>query len=164
MTIHFPDGKSVKANELGLVMDTIYRHSDKIFGEYFLQQSAWLGVPAVNTSGGGHFRTLLSRPQLSFTGFLAARPDLWKYLSQAEEISLEAGYFDQTFIADANGQVLARTKLAGDDLTIAQVELAEKTPVPHTPQPKIDLSPLTYWVDKMVNALLVNYYNQRWKN
>jgi hypothetical protein len=164
MTIHFPDGNSVNPDGLGPVMNTIYRNSGKIFGEFFLGQSAWLGVPALNTSGGGQFRTSFSRPRLSFFGFLATRPDLWKYISQAEKIYLEAGYFDETFIANANGQVLNRTKLDGDDLAVAQVELAEKTPIPQTPQPKIDLSPLTYRVDEMVNALLVNYYNHRWKS
>ena len=163
MTIRFPDGNSVKPDGLGLAMDLIYRNSGKIFGEYTLKQNAWLGVPVVNTTGGGQFCSLLSRPRLSFAGFLAARPDLWKYVSGAEKIYLEAGYFDQTFIADASGQVLNRTKIDGDDIAVAQVELAEKTPVPQTPQPKINLSPLTYRVDELVNALLVNYYNQRWK-
>ncbi len=164
MTIHFPNGNSVKPNGLGPLMNLIYHHSGKIFGEYTLKQNTWLGVPVVNTTGGGRFRSFLSRPRLSFTGFLAARPDLWKYISQAEKIYLEAGYFDQTFIADAQGQVLTRTKIDGDDLAVAQVELAEETPVPQTPQPKIDLSWFTYRVDELVNTLLVNCYNQRWKN
>jgi predicted amidohydrolase len=163
MTIHFPDGNSVTPDKLSPVMDTIYYNSGKIFGELFLQQSAWLGIPAVNTSGGGKFHTALSRPQLSFSGFLAARPDLWKYIPDAKKIHLECGYFDQTFVTDANGQVLARTKIDGDDFAVAQVELAEKTPAPQKPQPKIDLSPLTYRADEFVNALLTNYYNQRWK-
>ncbi len=162
MTVKFPDGNSVTPAGLGPLMQAVYHNAGKIFGEYFLQQSAWLGVPAIQTTGGGHFETRLSRPQLSFTGFLAARPDLWKYISHAEKIVIEAGYFDQTFIADANGQVLTRTKIDGDDVAVAQVELAEKTPIPQGPQPKIDLNPLTYWVDGMVNALLVNYYDQRW--
>jgi hypothetical protein len=86
MTIHFPDGKSVTPNGLGLLMDTVYQNSGKIFGEFFLQQSAWLGVPAVNTTGGGEFRSFLSRLRLSFTGFLVARPDLWKYIPRGENL------------------------------------------------------------------------------
>jgi predicted amidohydrolase len=164
MTIKFPDGNSVTPAGLGPLMQAVYHNAGKIFGEYLRQQSAWLGVPAVNTTGGGQFQTHLARPRLSFANFLAARPDLWKYLSQAEKIVIEAGYFDQTFIVDANGQVLNRTTLDGDDVAVAQVELAEKTPVPQTPQPKIDLSPLTYWADEFANAMLVNYYNQRWEN
>jgi len=161
MTIQFPDGNSVTAAELGPLMKAVYHNAGKIFGEYFLQQSAWLGVPSLQTTGGGKFESHLSRPRLSFAGFLAARPHLWKYISQAEKIILTTGYFDQTFIADANGQVLARTKIDGDDLTVTQVELTEKTPLPPSPQPKIDLYPLTYGVDALVNALLANVYNQR---
>jgi hypothetical protein len=164
MIIHFPDGNSVKPDGLGPGMDLIYHNSGKIFGEFLREQSTWLGVPVVNTTGGGQFRSFLSRPRLSFAGFLAARPNLWRYIPQAEKIYLDAGYFDQTMIADANGQVLNRTKIDGDDLALAQVELAEKTPIPATPQPKIDLSPITYRVDELVNALLVNYYNQRWES
>ncbi len=161
MTIRFPDENSVNASGLGPLMKAVYHNAGKIFGELFLQQSAWLGVPSLQTTGGGKFQTRLSRPQLSFAGFLAARPDLWKYLSQAENIFIEAGYFDQTFIADANGRVLARATIDGDDLAIAQAQLAEKTPFPQGPQPKIDLCPITYWVDAMVNGLLVNYHEAR---
>jgi len=162
MTVKFPDGNTVTPDGLGPLMKAVYHNAGKIFGAYFLQQSSWLGVPALQTTGGGRFQSHLSRPQLSFAVQLAARPDLWKYVAQAEKIVLEAGYFDQTFIADAQGDVLKRTQLDGDDVAVAQVELAEKTPVPQEPQPKIDLHPLTYWADALVNALLVNYYNQRW--
>jgi hypothetical protein len=91
---------------------------------------------------------------------LAARPDLWKFIPQAENILQTAGYFDETFIAEARGQVLSRAQLNGDDLTVALVELAAQTPIPQMPQPKIDLSPLTYLADEMTNALLVGYYQQ----
>jgi predicted amidohydrolase len=158
----FPDGKSVTPTELGPMMNTVYRNGDKIFGEFFRGQCAWLGVPAVNTTGGGQFRSWMPRPRLSFAISLAARPDLWKYIPQAEQIFGESGYFDETFIANAQGQVINRARCDGDDVAVAQVELAEKTPAPQTPQPKIDLSPLTYWADELANAMLVSYYNQRW--
>lgn len=163
MTFQFPNGKKVQARELGPVMHTIYRHSEKIFGEYFLQQAAWLGVPSVNTTGTGTFQSKLPRPGLSYAVLLAGRPDLWKFIPQAEKIIQTAGYFDETFIANARGQVLSRSQLNGDDLTVARVELAAQTPAPQTSQPKIDLSPLTYAADQLTNALLVNYYNQHKK-
>ena len=163
ITYTFPDGKSVDPAGLGPIMKAIYRNGDKIFGEFFSAQSAWLGVPAVNTTGGGKFRSLWPRPLLSFAMSLAARPDLWKYIPQAGQIYGEAGYFDETFILNAQGQVLNRTQLDGDDVAAAQVELAQETPVPQAAQPKIDLSPLTYWADGFANAMLVNYYNQRWQ-
>lgn len=163
MTVRFPGGNSVHASGLGPLMNAVYHNAGKIFGELLLQQSAWLGVPALQTTGGGKFQSRLSRPQLSFAGFLAARPDLWKYIPDAENILIEAGYFDQTFIADASGRVLARTTIDGDDLAVARVELVKKTPAPVIPQPKVDLYALTYWVDTLVNALLVREYNQRWQ-
>ncbi len=163
MTFKFPDGSSLQPTGLGPIMQAAYRNSEKIFGEYFLQQSAWLGVPAVNTTGGGQFKSTFPRPRLSFAVLLAVRPDLWKHVAKAEQIYGQAGYFDETFIANAQGQILNRTQLAGDDVAVAQVELAGKTPVPHNPQPRNDLSPLTYRADEMVNALLVNYYNQKWQ-
>ena len=163
ITFQFPNGQTVTARELGPAMQTIYRHSEKIFSEYFLQQAAWLGVPSVNTTGAGTFQSKLPRPRLSYAVLLAARPDLWKFIPQAEEILQTAGYFDETFIADARGQVLSRTQLNGDDLTVAPVALAAQTPSPQTPQPKIDLSPLTYAADQLTNALLVGDYNQRKK-
>ncbi len=161
MTFKLPDGNSVTPDRLGPLMQAVYHNAGKIFGDYFLQQSSWLGVPALQTTGGGQFRSHLSRPQLSFAVQLAARPDLWKYISQADKIVIEAGYFDQTFIADANGQVLTRTKIDGDDLAVAPVELAEKTPSPQRKQPPIDLYPITYWADELANRLLVNYYEAR---
>ena len=163
MIIKFPDGNSVKPRQLGALMKKLYTNNEKVFGEFLLQQSAWLGLPTLQATAGGQFQTKLPRPRLSFAVLLAARPDLWKYVSQAEKIYFEAGYYDQTFIADANGQVLKRAKIDGDDVAVAQVELAGKTPIPQRPQPKIDLSPLTYRADEMTNALLVNYYNQRWQ-
>jgi hypothetical protein len=164
MTFQLPGGNSVKLNELGPLMRLVYANGEKVFSEYFLKQSTWLGVPAIHTTGGGTFHSALPRPKLSLGILLMARPDLWKYIPRAEQARIESGYFDETYIADAQGNVLNRTKLDGDDVAVAQVPLAEKTPVPQTPQPKIDLSPLTYRADELTNAILTGYYNQRWKN
>jgi hypothetical protein len=164
MAYHFPDGRSIKTRtQLGPLIKAILHNGEKVFSQYFLEQTVWLGVPSVNTSGSGVFHSHIPRPRLSLAVWLAARPDLWKYIPQAEKVYMEMGYFDETFIADANGQVLNRTKLNGDDLAVAQVELAGKTPIPQAPQPKIDLSPLTYRADELANALLVGYYEKRWK-
>jgi hypothetical protein len=61
--------------------------------------------------------------------------------------------------------LLAKTKTDNDDLVIAPVELADKTPQPTSlKQPESGLGMLTYLVDIYVNAALKNYYNQRWLN
>jgi hypothetical protein len=91
------------------------------------------------------------------------RPDLWKYLRQADQVTVSAGYFDETFIADANGNVTAKTKLDGDDLVVSSVQIGDTTPRPNKPQPAFGLNPLAYTVDNYSNVLLKSYYNQRWQ-
>lgn len=155
-----PDGKLVLPRELGPFIQTSYRNAEKVFGPYLREQAAWLGVPLVNTTGAGKFRSKLPNPKLALGIYFAARPDLWKYVRQAEEVLLECGYFDETFITDAHGQVLSRTRLDGDDLTISTVELCENVSSPTTPQPKIGLSHLAYLADFLANQLLVSSYKQ----
>ena len=157
---HFPDGKIVYPDELGPVMKQVYRNGGKVFGEYVRQMAAWLGVPLVQTTGAGRFHSFLPRPKLSLAILLMARPDLWKYISQAGKVFIESGYFDETFIADARGQVLSRASLNEDNLTVSTIELAEKQPVPQGIQPKNELSPLAYYADALTNALLVRNYRQ----
>jgi hypothetical protein len=160
MDFRFPDGKTVRPRELGPLMRRVYENGEKVFGKYMRQQAAWLGVPLVNTTGAGEFKSGLPRPRISLSVLLAARPDLWKYLRQAAEARAQAGYFDETFIADARGQVLSRASLDEDNLTVSKVQLAEKTPLPTGKQPKIDLSPLAYRAEELTNALLAPAYRQ----
>ena len=165
MDIHLPDGKVINSSELGKLLQFAYRGADKIFGELYLNQARWLGVPSVNTTGAGTFQSQLPIPKFAAASFFSARPDLWKYIAQAEKITISAGYFDDTFIADADGILLAKTKADDDDLVIAPVDLADKTPQPISiKQPESGLGMLTYLVDIYVNAVLKNYYNQRWLN
>lgn len=157
----FPDGKFVQPSGLGPLLQLAYRNGEKVFGEYMRQQAAWLGVPLVNTTGAGHFQTFLPNPRLSLTLFMAARPDLlWKYGGQAEQVRVECGYFNETFIADASGRVLGRVERDGDDFMVSTVSLAEQTPIPQGPQPKMALSPLTYQADAFANALMAGYYEK----
>jgi predicted amidohydrolase len=153
----FPDGKKVLPAELGPLMKHIYHNGGKVFGEYLRQQTAWLGVPLVHTTGAGQFRSFLPRPRLSLGILLAARPDLWGYVSQAEKVFIESGFFNETFIADASGRVLSRASQDSDNLTVSKLNLPTETPKPRTKQPKIGLSALTYQADALTNRLLSGY-------
>lgn len=155
-----PDGQGVRPNELGAVMRRVYHNSGQVFGEYLRQQSAWLGVPVAQTTGAGRFKSHLPRPRLSLSILLAARPGLWKNIPRAQEAFIESGYFDETFIASANGEVLGRASRDEDNLAVATVEMPDTPPAPRGKQPKIGLSPLAYSADALTNALLAGYYNR----
>lgn len=161
---HLPDGRVVNSRDLGLILKTAYQDAEKIFGEFFLRQARWLGVPSVNTTGAGLFRSALPRPKMSLAILFSLRPDLWKYVSRAEEVTVSAKYYEETFVADADGKPLSRTTLDGDDVTVATVQLADSTPQPKAPQPAYGISPLVYPLDDYFNALMSAYYNQHWRN
>lgn len=163
MDVHLPDGKVINSRQLGRLLQSAYRGAEHIFGDFYLQQARWLSVPSANTTGAGSFRSHLPRPKFAALSFFAARPVLWRYIAQADEIEVSAGYFNDTFVADASGKQLARTQTEGDDLAIAAVLLADERPKPQGPQPHLGLGPLTYFVDWYVNAALKRYYNQRWR-
>lgn len=155
-----PDGQGVRPDELGPVMKKVYHNTGNIFGDYLRQQSAWLGVPATQATGAGRFRSHLPRPRLSLAVLLLARPDLWKNIRRAGEVFIESGYFNETFIANADGEVLRRASRDEDNLVVATVETPDAPPEPRGKQPKIGLSPLAYSADALTNALLTGYYNK----
>jgi hypothetical protein len=160
---HLPNGRVIHTKELGYLSKIVYRNADKVFSEMYLNQAHWLGVPSVNTTGAGVFMSTLPRPVASLSSVFAFRPDLWKYIPQADQVTVTTGYYDDTFIADANGCVIAKTKINGDDLVVSTVQLREATPKPARPQPAFGLSASTYLLDGFVNTLMVSVYNKNWK-
>jgi hypothetical protein len=164
LDFRLPDGRIIKIDELGIPLKNIYRNAEKTFGELFLKQTRWLGVPAVNTTGAGMFKSHLPRPTLSLLSVFFMRPDLWKYIPQADQVMVSAEYFDDTFIADTNGNLVAKTKLNGDDLAVSSVQIGETTPAPNQPQPSFGLSALAYALDGYSNATLKSYYDGNWRD
>jgi len=161
---HLPGNRVVSSKELGFLLKTAYRDMEKAFGEFFLNQARWLGVPSVNTTGAGLFRSGLPRPKMSLAILFSLRPDLWKFISRAGEVTVSAEYFDETFVADANGNKLAQTNLNADDLVVSTVQLADSTPHPQVSQPAYGINPLAYPLDDSSNALMAAYYNQHWQD
>jgi predicted amidohydrolase len=159
---HFVDGRTVKSSELGAVMQGAYANADKTFGELFRNQARWLGVPSVHATGAGKFRSVLPRPKISLAALFSARPDLWKYIAQAGKVQVSAGYFNDTFIANAQGDILNKT--SGDEyLAVATVQLSDQRPVPSEEQPEFGLPRQAYLADQYSNSLLEKYYNKHWR-
>jgi hypothetical protein len=161
-----PNNQKVDSRALGPIINRTFT-GERPFGADLDEQLAWLGVPGVNTSGSGTFRSALPRPRISAAIYLLLRPDLWQFISRGEEIEMTAGYYNETKIVGAGGTPLARVA-AGEGVTMATVELAdEMPPTPTAPQPEIPYANSTYFfIDYFAPALMDTLYRdgirQQW--
>jgi hypothetical protein len=154
MTIVLPDGTRLPTRT-----ELLYRGKDMPFGAELDEHIAWLGVPTVNTAGAGHFKSHLPIPHVSLLGLLAADPQHLRQVPQAAQAMIEADYYPQTKIVDAQGHVLSRVTRDGDGFALAEVELADHPPKPSSPQPDFKLTPLAYATsDWLVPAFTIPLY------
>jgi len=136
------------------------RSSAETFGALLRRQAAALGVPVVNTTGTGLFSSPAPLPQVSLVTYTLGRPDLWRYVPEAGAIMVEAGYFQQTYVADAGGHVLAQVPAGAEHGVVAEVTLPDTLPQPDKPQPRSGVSPFAYMLDEFANAMLRPVYRQ----
>ncbi len=133
-----------------------------VFNDTINQQTAWLGVPAVNTVGSGHIRTAIPNGLGSFVTFLPTAPWLVKYLPQANRMEMSCGMTQGCKVVDASGQVLTElTQEQGETFTIAKVTLADEKPRPRKPQPTSPVPFITYLSsDVLLPSLTVPTYRK----
>jgi hypothetical protein len=135
-TYHFPNGDRVTIDDMGPVMASFKDAGRLLFGDMINQQTAWLGVPAVNTVGTGHIKTAIPNGRASLLTILPAAPWLAKYLPQANQLQMSCAMVQGCKVVDAGGQVLAElTQEQGETFTTAEVALAAEKPSPQKPQP-----------------------------
>ncbi|MBI5952762.1 MAG: carbon-nitrogen hydrolase family protein [Chloroflexi bacterium] len=161
MTLIFPDGRRVEFSELGPMMQLIKHNADETFGAHLRRQSSNLNVPVVHTTGTGLFRSKLPRPGISLASFLMSAPHLWKYLPQAEQVIVESRYFNETYIADASGNVLAQVQPEVESFALAEIEIPVTPPQPHGKQPVFGISILGYWSDAFANWAVTPLYQKK---
>jgi predicted amidohydrolase len=138
--------------------------TDMPFGNDLNQQSTWLRVPVVNTTGSGTFRSKPPMALVSLGGILAGQPALWKQLLHTNQISLECRFYPQTKIVDAQGNLLATITEEGDHCVVAEVELADVPPKPLTSQPKSAYTPYAYLMsDWIAPALMTLLYRRGYR-
>jgi hypothetical protein len=128
-------------------------------------QAAWLGVPAVHSSGGGVFKSPMPAPKISLLGFLFSRPASWGRMRQAGSALLEAPYQHHTQIINAKGDVVGRVAVDGDGFTIAEVELPDAPHKPDQPQPKMRTPDVAFRVNDVIMPFAVrSTYRKKTKN
>jgi len=159
-TFHFPNGDQVTLEDMGPVMASAKGSSSQVFGDMIDQQTAWLGVPAVNTVGCGHIRTDIPNGRLSLLGYAFVAPWLLKYLPQADQLQMSCDMVHECKVVDADGEVLAGlTQEDGEAFALAQVRLAGSKPVPEGPQPAALVSKPVYFLsDVLLPAITKSVY------
>jgi hypothetical protein len=159
-TFHFPNGGRVTFDDMGPAMASMKGTARLVFGDMINQQTAWLGVPTVNTAGSGCIRTAIPNGLATFLAFLPLAPWLVTYLLQAKGMRLSCDLVQGCKAVDAGGLVLAElTQKQGEAFTVAEVTLADERPYPRELQPLSPLPPLTYFIsDVLLPSLTVPVY------
>lgn len=130
LTFHFPDGERVSLAALMGFTQAQRMIINEAFGTHVRRLAAWMGVPVIQTTPYGQFETTLPIPWLSWAVLLARKPSMWRYYLKAGPVTGRARYYDETWITDAGGAVLARYDTAADGFALATVGLADSPPQP----------------------------------
>ena len=139
----FPDGER---------LPTIMAKENHFQDQDIEDQAEWIQVPVIASQGTGIFRSHLPIPHVSVAALLGTRPDLWKWVQQADKAVLEADYEHFAKVLDARGNVLAQIMQEGDSFAVAEVEMADHTPHPQGGQPKMRTSPVGFFGADAVGA------------
>lgn len=135
-TYEFPDGSRLTIDRMGPLMASVKDSGRRLFGDMINEQTAWLGVPAVNTVGSGRITTAVPRGLATLLAILPSAPWLARYLRQASRMRVSCDLIQGCKIVDADGRVLTEMEQAqGEGFTLAEVTLADAPPQPRGAQP-----------------------------
>jgi hypothetical protein len=151
----FPDGSRLTIDQLGPLMATVKGSGRKVFGDMINEQTAWLGVPAVNTVGTGRITTDVPRGMATLLALLPSAPWLARYLPMAHRMRMSADLIQGCKVVAADGHVLTEmTQAQGEGFTVATVALGD-TPRPCGAQPPSQVPPFAYLSSDIVLPRLV---------
>ncbi len=161
-TFVFENGESVTFDDFGLVGRMLKDTGKRLFGEMVNQQTAWLGVPTVQTAASGHLRTVLPASRASLLAFLPAAPALVRHWPHARQVTLTCDFIPGCKVVDARGHVLsALAQSNGEAFTVAEITFADEKPRPRGAQPPSPLPALSYLLsDGVLPALTAPVYRR----
>lgn len=134
-TFTFPNGAQLTIDRMGPLMASVKDSGRRLFGAMINEQTAWLGVPAVNTVGCGRITTAAPRGRAALLAILPSAPWLARYLGQAGDMQLTCDFIQGCKVVDADGRVLAElAQDQGEGFALAQMALPER-PQPRGAQP-----------------------------
>jgi hypothetical protein len=159
---HLANGESLRTDQLGGVMKSIYRAEYTVFHEMLGQYAAWLGVPLVNSGGSGCLDSLVPNPSGSLLALLPSAPGLARYLPKTSGMRITARMTDACQITAADGRMIARvTQEQAESIAIAEVSLPDQRTIPGGPPPSLRPPAAAYlFADTLLPALMETEYRQ----
>jgi hypothetical protein len=144
-TYHFPNGDQLTFDDLGPSMGRLKGSGKLVFDTMIDQQTAWLGVPAVNTVGAGEITTAIPNGLSTLLAYLPLAPRFMRYLGQADQVQMSCAMTPGCKVVVADGRVVAHVPEGqGDAFTLATVQLPATRPRPRSAQPRSPLPWLAY--------------------
>jgi len=161
-TCHFPDGHAISFKDANPLATSMKEAGQRVFGDMLYEQTAWLGVPAVNSGACGQIRTGIPRGELLLKSMILMRPSLIKQISQARHMQMSCSMLASCKVVSAEGQELAqRSPAEGEGYAITDVNLPDARPIPGKRQPKAPINRTTYWVsDVLIPFLMRSIYRK----
>lgn len=160
--LRFPDGSSL--SDLGSFPRWFSHATKDYLGKSLVNQAQWLNMPMVIAGASGTFSSLLPAPYFSMNALLATKP---RWRAKAEdsygEIIFEAPFQQNTRIISANGETLSFVETQGDSFALADLELAERPPLPvdGMEQPRMGIPLMAYLLtDVVATAPLILTYKR----
>lgn len=159
---HLPDNHEIGPESLGMLKAGLGDDAPRLFSEGVPAQAAWLGVPLVAASAGGTCLTPLPAARNTLLSLLPMAPHLARYLSQADQITLEAPLVGRTQIRAADGTCLAELPQgAVENVIVQDVTVHAERRQPEGSQPVLNLHPLSYLLsDRLLPFLTHRTYNE----
>lgn len=160
MTFVLPDGTQLPAEAAGPIPRRMKRTSGGAFGPCLRRQGAALSVPVAQTTATGTFSSEIPLPRLSLFLYAFTRVDLWLKFLGADRVRVEMPYYHETWITDADGEILCRVPPDVEGYALAEVTLPDLPPSPRRPQPAFGISLFAYLFDEVANLLLTSRYRR----
>ncbi|MBN1431089.1 MAG: carbon-nitrogen hydrolase family protein [Anaerolineae bacterium] len=160
-TVTLPGGIRIKADQASPIIRFMFRLAHDAFGEKLRHQSSRMRVPVVASGVTGSFSSHLPLPRLSLALLALASPALWRYFPRAAESRIESGFYQETYIADANGKMLDQVPAGSENYALSEIYLADAPPQPTGRQPGFGLTPLPYLIDALFNAAATPLYRRK---
>jgi predicted amidohydrolase len=163
LTLVFPDGNTLNSRDAGFLMRRMQNNGQDTFDTLLRRQSAYFQIPLAIATGTGLFSTRVPLPIISLSPYLISHPAYWDYFSQVRSIKVETDYFQNTYIADRHGAILAKVKPDEEGYVVQKIILLDNPALIQGIQPSYGLSHLLYWTDNFAQAVLSLEYNKKLK-